>query len=392
MKSTRKIIFVIPWYGKDATGGAELQCRTLAEHLKGVGLDIEIFTTCSRQFNSAWINDFKLGKYQEDGLLVHRFRVDQRDSSLFGYLNDRILSTGRIKEDEELSFFQNSINSKDMMDAIAKDSESLFVFIPYLYGTTIFGCQIHPERSIMIPCLHDENYTKMSLVKKVLSHVRAIAFNSSSERDFALSLLRNLPYNEILGEGIDPVSKYDDLDSFKQKFNLKDFILCAGRKESGKNTPLLVEYFVKFLQRNNTDLKLVLTGKGQMDMLAPYSKNIVDVFLTKDDLSRAYSTASILCLPSTNESFSRVIMESWLHKTPVLVNGNCAVTKEFCLRSNGGLYFDNYDEFESCVKFYLENPEIRKKLGENGESFVRQNFNWEKVIQDYTKLFDAICS
>ena len=54
------------------------------------------------------------------------------------------------------------------------------------------------------------------------------------------------------------------------------------------------------------------------------------------------AAASLLCQPSHNESFSLVIMESWLCGRPVLVSSQCAVTKDFAKRSNGGLYFKDY--------------------------------------------------
>ena len=39
------------------------------------------------------------------------------------------------------------------------------------------------------------------------------------------------------------------------------------------------------------------------------------------------------------ESFSIVIMESWLCGTPILVNAHCPVTVEHCQNSQGGLFF-----------------------------------------------------
>jgi len=356
MTTFQKIIFVIPWYGKDATGGAEIQCKTLVEHLKKFGLNIEVYTTCSKQFQGKWKDDFKPGKYLEDEIPVTRFRLDQRDTHLFNLINQKIISLQKISLQEEQDFFQNNINSKDLINEIKKDSTSLFIFMPYLYGTTFFGSQIHPERSILIPCIHDEGYAKMNLVKQMLSQVGAISFNSLPEKQFASSLTK-IPKNSVLGEGIDFSQKKTEHESFKEKYNLNEFILCAGRKDKEKNTPLLVDYFSKYLEKNNSDLKLVLTGKGTIDIPSQFSKNILDVFLTREELDDAYSAATFLCLPSVNESFSRVIMESWTNKIPVLVNGKCSVTKYFCLQSNGGLYFDNFLEFEACLNYFLNNPD-----------------------------------
>jgi len=389
MHTPQKIIFVIPWYGKDATGGAEIQCKTLAEHLHESGLDIEIYTTCSKQFQGEWKDDLKPGKYLEDQISVTRFKLDQRNKPLFDSINQKIISLQKISLQEEKDFFQNNINSKDLINAIKKDSTSLFIFMPYLYGTTFFGFKVHPERSILIPCIHDEGYAKMNLVKQMLSNVGAISFNSLSEKQFASSLTK-LSKNEILGEGIDFPQKEVEPKKFRDKHNLNKFILCAGRKDEGKNTPLLVDYFCKYLEKNNSDLKLMLTGKGTVDIPTKFSKNIIDVYLSRDELDDAYSASTILCLPSINESFSRVIMESWTNKTPVLVNEKCNVTKNFCIESNGGLYFNNYSNFESCLNYFLNNPDMAAKLGENGFDYVKKNYEWNKIVNSYVDFFQTI--
>lgn len=61
--------------------------------------------------------------------------------------------------------------------------------------------------------------------------------------------------------------------------------------------------------------------------------------------------------PSKNESFSFVIMESWLCRRPVLVHEGCAVTKNFVSCCNGGLYFGNYYDFQETVKYILNHPD-----------------------------------
>src|ERR1700682_3930383 len=101
MKLSPKLIFVTPWYGKHATGGAETLCRTVAEHLHNAGLSVEIFTTCSKQFQSNWENDYEPGTFDEEGLIIRRFRVDKRNTDLFNNINSKILSSGILSENEE---------------------------------------------------------------------------------------------------------------------------------------------------------------------------------------------------------------------------------------------------------------------------------------------------
>ncbi len=389
MNNKQNLIFVTPWYGKDAHGGAETLCRLVAEHLNSSDISIQVFTTCSKEFHSEWKNDLPSGKNIENNISVTRFKVDSRDKNLFNSLNQKILSNHSLNKKEEFEFFENNINSSDMMKVISKDKDSLFVFIPYLYGTTFFGAQIHPDRSIVIPCLHDEGYAKMKLVKKMLSDVRGLIFNSNAEKITAQELLQTLPTNKVIGLGID-TSDNTNLEIFKRKYNLDKFVLCSGRKEDGKNTPLLVNYFSQYLERHNTDLKLVLTGKGKIDIPSQFSKNILDLFLSREDLNSAFEAATLFCLPSVNESFSIVLMESWANKTPVLVHNQCAVTKEHCINSNGGLFFDSYLEFEACLNYILENPIIAKKLGENGFDYVKNNYKWNDIVKSYVDFFQSI--
>lgn len=99
------------------------------------------------------------------------------------------------------------------------------------------------------------------------------------------------------------------------------------------------------------------------------------------------AAATLFCLPSVNESFSLVLMQSWLEKTPALVHAECAVTADHVRRANGGLYFSTYDEFAATVDYLFNEPAVSQKMGGNGEAYVRENFGWDKITARY---IDAI--
>ena len=98
-----------------------------------------------------------------------------------------------------------------------------------------------------------------------------------------------------------------------------------------------------------------------------------------------------MIMPSVFESLNIAILESWLCGTPVLVNGRCDVLKAQCRRSNGGLWYDNYTEFEACLTFLLNNEDTSATMARNGKSYVEQNYGWEKIISVYTRAFNAVC-
>jgi glycosyltransferase involved in cell wall biosynthesis len=83
-------------------------------------------------------------------------------------------------------------------------------------------------------------------------------------------------------------------------------------------------------------------------------------------------------------------MESWIAKRPVLVSGHCDVTKNFCIESNGGLYYNDYDEFYYCVEYLLENKQIADTMGENGHKYVMSSFTNDIITKKYLRFIEDV--
>lgn len=388
-----KIAFVIPWYG-DIPGGAETECRRTAENLQKSGLDVEILTTCVKQFLSDWNTDhYSQGIYKENGITVRRFSVRKRDTKKFDQVNFKLMNNCRISPIEEQIYIENMINSDDLYSYIRDHGNEYdhFFFIPYMFGTTYYGSLIHPEKSILIPCLHDESYAYMDIFKEMFKDVKAVIYNSEPEKELANRIYDIKGHQIVMGAGMDTDISYN-AQRFRDKYGIKnEFLLYAGRRDSGKNVSLLMEYFARYKESCSGNLKLVLIGKGELTVPKEHMHDIIDLgFVPLEDKFDAYAAATLFCMPSTNESFSIVIMEAWLCGTPVLVHADCAVTKDHCIKSNGGLYFSNYDEFEECLKYFLTDPAKRDLIAKNGKEYVIRNYSWETVIRRYEKLLDVV--
>lgn len=100
--------------------------------------------------------------------------------------------------------------------------------------------------------------------------------------------------------------------------------------------------------------------------------------------------SKFLIMPSPYESLSIVTLEAMACKTPVLVNGECAVLKGHCKRSNAGLWYNDYDEFMECSRLLASNDELRKQMGRNGERYVNENYNWVDLKRKYSNLLEKI--
>ena len=82
-------------------------------------------------------------------------------------------------------------------------------------------------------------------------------------------------------------------------------------------------------------------------------------------------------------------LEAWHQGKPVLANGVCAALRGQCKRSNGGLWYDNYAEFQS-LSLLLQEPLLRQRLGAAGRSFMQRYYNWAAIEAKYLNLGETV--
>ena len=339
----KKIGFVIPWYYKDIPGGAEQELRGIVKHLHEKNVPVEILTTCVKEFSADWTeNYFKEGVEIIDDIPVRRFKVRKGNMEEFHKVNYKLMNDINITGMEEHIFMDEMINSQDLYEYIYEHSEEYhrYVYIPYMFATTYYGIMACPFKSVLIPCLHDESYAYFRMFKDLYKDLGGMIFHAKPEMELANCIydLRTVK-QENLGEGVETDFEYD-ADRFRKKYNIDSpYIIYAGRKDSAKNINTLIKYFNEFKKRNkkHSDLKLILIGGGEVEIPDEIKKDVTDLgFVDIQDKYDACAGAELLCQPSKNESFSIVIMESWLCERPVLVNSACKVTKNFAQESQGG--------------------------------------------------------
>lgn len=385
-----RLAFITPWYGEKIPGGMEMVTRHTVKHLIAQGYEVEVWTTCIRDFFDEWShNHHRAGLTQEGGVPVRRFKVAKRNKPAFDAVNAELMNGRLPSTTDQQTYLNEMINCPDLFAHIKQNPDYLLFFLPYMFSTTISGAQIAPQRSAVIPCLHDEAYARLPIYGQVLSQVHTLVFLAHAEGDLTQQFYGKHPeqYQHVVGSGVD-VDITAVADRFRQTYNLhQPFILYVGRRSAGKNAPLLVDYWTRYAQATGTSAQLVLMGPDPIHLTAEQKLHVRDVgFVPLQDKYDGMAAASALCQPSLNESFSLVMMESWLTETPTLVHGHCAVTKEHCVRSNGGLYFTNYPEFVGTIEYLLTHEKERQMMGQNGRSYVLQHFKWAHIMQQYQQI------
>ena len=146
-----KIAFVIPWYGEGIPGGAEMELREVAGHLQKAGVEVEVLTTCVKDFTADWNqNYYAAGVAMVYDVPTRRFPVRKRDTATFDRINAQLMQGKHITPKEEVLFLQEMVNSPQLYEYIEthNDDYDLFVFMPYMFGTTFHGVLACPEKAV----------------------------------------------------------------------------------------------------------------------------------------------------------------------------------------------------------------------------------------------------
>ena len=61
-----------------------------------------------------------------------------------------------------------------------------------------------------------------------------------------------------------------------------------------------------------------------------------------------------------------------------------------CVRSNAGLYYENFDEFAEALYTLEASGPIGAVLGRNGREFFRRHYAWPVIERKYLETFDRL--
>jgi len=215
-------------------------------------------------------------------------------------------------------------------------------------------------------------------------------FLTEPELELASSLFRVPHRHQVVGAGIAVPETYDSV-GFRIEFGISDpFIYYAGRREWGKGWAELVAAFADYKKQASSDLKLVTSGVGELNLPPGLENEVVDVgFLTNQRRSDAMAAAAAYVQPSALESFSRTVMEAWLAGTMVIGNATSQVVKWHIERSDAGISYRGPAELVEALRFVNDAPAAATNLAAGGRGYVTANYLWEDVIADMESTLDT---
>lgn len=392
------IAFVTPRYGADVVGGSEAVSREAAHGLAGRGWEVEVLTTPARD-HYTWAPAYPVGSSEVDGVTVRRFALVNEQGSYpgqpdRGFLEGRIARGEVLDEGQEQAWVNGLFRVPDLYHHLVahRARYRAIVFSPYLFWTTLVGLGVAPERSIVMPCLHDEGYARLAVVRRALAAAGRAWYLAEPERELAEALGCAPAHGDVTGAGVDIPEHYDPTGLTDRHGLVRPFLLYAGRREEGKGWPVLLEAFAAAVARG-ADLDLVTMGVGEVVAPPGLEARVHDLgFLDDAEAPSAFAAAAAYVQPSRNESFSRTVMEAWLAGTPVLANGESAVVRWHCERSGAGVVWDGVDELAAAIEAVATAPDALAALAEPGRDYVLAHYAWPRVLDAMEQSLEQLCA
>lgn len=385
-----RIAFVVQRYGEEVNGGAELLCRQVAERLHKY-FEVEVLTTCALDYLT-WENYFPAGTTSVNGINVHRFPTDApRDMRAFNRFAKKLFANSQRSLLDELTWIRLQGPACSPLLAYIKEHEAqydLLIFVTYSYLTTFLGLQLVSYKSILIPAAHDEPHFYLQAYQPIFHLPQGICYNTDEERRLVQRQWRNtqVPWC-VAGAGLSqpsaPAAAPDIAEEPGFVLELpQPYLLYVGRVDVMKGCQELIAFFLRYREERQLDLHLVLLGKQAMEV-PQHPAIFAPGFVSSAQKQAALQQAMLVVNPSEYESLSFMVLEAWQSAIPALVNGGSDVLVEHCLKSNGGFYYNNYDEFACCLDLLYANQPLRNALGKQGQQYVASRYSWGTIEKTY---------
>jgi glycosyltransferase involved in cell wall biosynthesis len=395
MADRPRVALVQPRYGADVVGGSEALMREVAHGLVGREWDVDVLTTAASS-HYTWENVHPTGVEVVDGVVVHRFAVErQEDHTQRDEIEARIQLGAAVSPADQAVWANTLFRVPDLLHHVvthAGDYDALLLS-PYLFWTTLAAVSVVPERTIVMPCLHDEPYAHLAIFGPVLSTPAALWFLSEPEHQLAHRIGPLPDRHVVTGAGVRVPERYDG-EGFARRHGLeRPYVLFAGRRELGKGWNWLLSAYYRAVTQHDLPLDLVTIGVGPVDVPPSLAGRVIDLGLLEEhEVPDAFAGAVASVQPSPNESFSRTIMESWLAGTVVLATAKSEVLSWHVARSAGGLTFADEFELVECLAFVASNAQLCADMAKRGRRYVLDNYSWERVLDAMeASLEDVVC-
>jgi Glycosyltransferase len=213
-------------------------------------------------------------------------------------------------------------------------------------------------------------------------------------------------------EGARTIVIYNGIDErtavAKTRPFMADGMLCVGmigRIVEWKRYELVIEALARLRDRGIRNCKLWIVGNADIDGSEQYYNSLKEqakreeleeqvVFYGYTDRPvELMSDFDVTVNFSKDEPFGRVIIESLLAQTPVIVSGSGGAP-EIIQLTDGGIVVEDGDveRLADALEHLMKHPDEYERLLQQGFQRVREQFNMNEIAGQVSKLYEDLLS
>ena len=286
---------------------------------------------------------------------------------------------------------------------IALRAAALRAGIPY--GAFPHG-SLDPWFNQRYPLKHMKKRLFWPMQYPVLRDAAAVFFTTETERNLAATSFKPNRWNSLpVSYGIsepdgDPAAQIAAFHSTLPHLRSRRFLLFLSRIHEKKGCDLLLEAFAR-VASSAPDLDLVIAGPDQVGLQARLQqiaadKGIADRvhwpgMLAGDFKWGAYRSAEAFILPSHQENFGIVVVESLAVGRPVLISNQVNIWPDIQADSVGLVEEDNATGTERLLHRWISMPlEQREAMAARTHSTFERRYNMTNAARNIVSFFSGL--
>jgi len=234
-------------------------------------------------------------------------------------------------------------------------------------------------------------YVKFFLMRIILPRADGIKFvsNALSEKYINFFNLENCKAQKVA------FYSYIATQAFSKTDMHNNYILLVGHPYSVKGVDIMIKAFNR-ISSEYPAIRLEIIGhcedRSYYETLTAGNKNITfSKGIEYSEIVPKFERCVFLVLPSRTEGIPRVLIEAMACGKAVIgsrVGGIPEVIEE----NKTGLLFESENDMELAEKMriLLDNPDLRKRLGDAGYEVAKNKFSPEKYVKTYHKFLESL--
>lgn len=281
----------------------------------------------------------------------------------------------------------------------------LIITTEYNQIMTYFLSKLCPEKTVLYHGPYEDNSRK--IVQKVFDMLFTPAIIKNVKFAFTKSVLaqnylqkKGFKKTAVIGVGLNPeqfenvpqlnLEEIEHIPSDTKRF------LFVGRLVENKNPLFLLDVIA--ILKKNIKLKAIIIGSGTKEYEAEFFRKVEQLGLTEtiihypvirqSEIGYFYKNSDILLLPSVNEIFGMVILESMYFGVPVISSingGSSCVIKNY----ENGIVIDEFkpEIWADKILNLFRNEDTYKKISFSAKNTISKEFAWKHIL---CKINDCI--